>query len=81
MNKNIIMQLLNQKIEYSKEEQDLIDLIEEARIEMQVAREMFESVSDPKLVELAIHVEDAAKARYDYLISLAKQTELRRKIE
>lgn len=81
MNKNVIMQFLEQKLEYSKDDVELMEAIEDARMEMYVARQMFEDVSDHKLIEVAIHTEDVAKARYDYLISIAKQRELRRKIE
>ncbi|MGL5379153.1 DUF2508 family protein [Clostridium sp.] len=81
MNRNIIMEMLSQRIEYNEEDQELIDSIEEARMEIQVARAMFDNVSDPKLVELAIHAEDVAKMRYDYLISMAKKKELKRKID
>ena len=45
---------------------------------MEVARALFNSVSDPKLIELAIHEEDVARARFDYLISIAKSKGLRR---
>ncbi|AYE34225.1 YaaL family protein [Clostridium septicum] len=81
MNKGIIMDLLMQKVDYSKEDQEIIDNIENARMEMEVAREMFNAVSDPKLIELAIHAEDVAKMRYDYLISIAKKREIRRNID
>ncbi|MBX7419904.1 YaaL family protein [Clostridium chauvoei] len=81
MNKGIIADLLMQRVDYSKEDQEIIDNIEDARMEMEVARAMFDFVSDPKLIEVAIHAEDVAKMRYDYLISLAKKREIRIKID
>lgn len=66
------------KNEYSEEDIVLLTNIEETIKEMEVARALFNSVSDPKLIELAIHAEDAAKTRYDYLISMAKSRDLRR---
>ena len=45
---------------------------------MEVARVLFNSVSDPKLIEVAIHEEDVARTRFDYLICMAKRRGLRR---
>ncbi len=83
MNINGILDLLmknteKNKYEYSKEDIALLNNIAETIKEMEVARALFNSVSDPKLIELAIHAEDAAKTRYDYLISMAKSRELRK---
>lgn len=82
MNKNIILDLLlkstlKSKKEYSEEDIALLNNIKETISEMEVARALFDYVSDPKLVELAIYAEDAARTRYDYLISVAKRRELR----
>lgn len=82
MNKNIILDLIlrnteKSKKEYSEEDIDLLNNIKETILEMEVARALFDYVSDPKLVELAIYAEDTAKTRYDYLISVAKRRELR----
>ncbi|MBS4803486.1 MAG: DUF2508 family protein [Clostridium sp.] len=82
MNKNIILDLLlrnteKSKKEYSEEDIVLLNNIKETISEMEVARALFDYVSDPKLVELAIYSEDMARTRYDYLISVAKRRELR----
>lgn len=82
MNKNIILDLIlrnteKSKKEYSEEDIDLLNNIKETILEMEVARALFDYVSDPKLVELAIYAEDTARTRYDYLISVAKRRELR----
>lgn len=83
MNKIEILDLLfknveKKKIEYSDEDIAILNDIEETIKEMEVARTLFNSVSDPKLIELAIHEEDVARTRYDYLISIAKSRDLRR---
>lgn len=66
------------KREYSDEDRAILKDIEETIKEMEVARALFNSVSDHKLIELAIHEEDVARTRYDYLISMAKSRDLRR---
>lgn len=83
MNKIAILDLLfknvdQKKIEYSDEDIAILNDIEETIKEMEVARALFNSVSDPKLIELAIHEEDVARTRYDYLISMAKSRDLRK---
>ncbi len=83
MNKNTILDLLFKNIEknnneYSDEDIAILKDVQESIKEMEVARALFNSVSDPKLIELAIHEEDAARARFDYLISIAKSKGLRR---
>ena len=83
MNKNFILDLLfedtdKSKREYSEDDIALLNNIKDTVKEMEVARALFNAVSDPKLIELAIHAEDAAKTRYDYLISIAKSKDLRK---
>ncbi|MBE6053121.1 MAG: DUF2508 family protein [Clostridium sartagoforme] len=83
MNKFAILDLLfkneeKKRIEYSEEDIAILKDIEETIKEMEVARALFNSVSDPKLIELAIHEEDVARTRYDYLINMAKKRCLKR---
>ncbi|MBU3137814.1 YaaL family protein [Clostridium gasigenes] len=80
MNKNLIVEFLMGKIDYSKEDQQIIDGIEDAKLEMEVASCMFESVNDPRLIEVAIYSQEAAKKRYEYLLSLAKERQITRAI-
>lgn len=81
MNKGIISEVVMAKIDYkSKEDNELIQCIEETKVEMDVARAMFDFVSDPKLIEVAIFSEEVAKRRYDYLITIAKQRGINKKI-
>lgn len=76
MNKGFIADFLVNKIDYSKENQDIIDSIEEAKAEMEVARCMFDNVNDLKLIEVAIYSQAAAKTRYEYLLGLAKKRQI-----
>ena len=48
---------------------------------MEAAESMFNSVDDPKLIEAAIYREEAAKKKFDYLLSVAKEQYSREKIE
>lgn len=82
MDKKVILELLTQNVEknkakYSQEDLDLLDAIKETIMELEVASSMFNTVSDPQLIDMAIYAEDLAKARYDYLINIAKKRELR----
>lgn len=83
MNKNVILEFLfksedKKKKEYTEEEIAILKDIQETIQEMEVARVLFNSVSDPKLIELAIHEEDVARTRFDYLLGIAKKRGLRR---
>lgn len=83
MSNNIVIKFLMQEVEsgkgkYTEEDLLLFEAINESIMEMQVAQSLFNSVSDPKLIDLAIHTEDVAKSRYNYLISLAKKRNLRK---
>lgn len=74
MNKKVIIDYLAKNAKYTEEQKELIKAIEEAREEMERARLYFESVSEPKLVDHAIHLEDAAKTKFVYLLSQAKNS-------
>lgn len=53
-------------------EVELIRAIDEARADIESARAFFNLVSEPKLVDYAIYLENAARARYTYLLDEAK---------
>lgn len=57
--------------------QQIIEQIREAKSEMEAARNLFNSVNDSKLIEIAIYSEDIAKKKFDYLLSIAKKRGLR----
>ena len=56
---------------YDKEELDII--IENTKLEIETARNLFNIVYDENLIEMAIYLEEAAKKRLEYLIALAKE--------
>ena len=83
MNKSAILEFLfksedKRKVEYTEEDKAILKDIEETIKEMEVARILFNSVSDPKLIELAIHEEDVARTRFDYLLGLARSRGLKK---
>lgn len=73
MNKKNIINYLSQNIKYTKEQQEIIKAIDEARMELERARQYFEMVTESKLIDYAIYMEEAAKSRYSYLISEARK--------
>jgi hypothetical protein len=62
---------------YSKDQIALINAIEEARMQIESARSIFNVVSDHKLIDYAIYMEEAATARYIYLLREAKRMNLK----
>jgi hypothetical protein len=73
MERDVILNLLGNNAELTSEQKNIIDAIEEANMEMNKAREIFELVSEPKLVDYAIYMEEAAKARLAYLLDQARK--------
>jgi hypothetical protein len=73
MDKTKVIRYLMSRLDYTNEQRHLIEAIEEARQELQRAREYFENVSEPKLVDYAIFMEEAAKVRYVFLLEEAKR--------
>ena len=51
---------------------EFLQLIQEARDEWYQAQNYFENVSEPDLVDYAIYKAEAAKKRYMYLLKLAR---------
>lgn len=54
-------------------ESQLEEKIEEAKEEWQEAREYFDLVSDPELVDYAIYLLGAAERKYQYLLKMKQQ--------
>ncbi|MBU5593352.1 YaaL family protein [Clostridium sp. MSJ-4] len=63
---------LKKSEEYTKEQLDIIQSLEETISELEAVRKMFDDVSDPKLIEVAIYSEQALKAKYEYLLFQAR---------
>lgn len=72
MNKKEIIDRLS-RINCTNEQKNILDAIEEAKEEMKRAREYFELANESKLIDYAIYMEEAAKAKYMFLLSEAKQ--------
>ncbi|MBI6875732.1 YaaL family protein [Clostridium aciditolerans] len=77
MDKSIIAKLITRESRYTAEQKKLLNSIEKAREDLKVAREYFNAVNDPRLVDYAIYREEAAKARYMFLLNEAKKNELK----
>jgi len=73
MDKKNIVEYLKDKTNNSNTHVKLIEDMEIAKIEINVARSMFNNVNDDKLIELAIYSENVARKRYDYLLSIARE--------
>lgn len=74
MNRFAIVEYLSSKIKYTEEQKELIKAIEDARQELERARQYFEMVNEPQLVDYAIYTEEAAKSRFTYLLDQAKES-------
>lgn len=65
----------------------ILNEIQESIMEMEAAEAMFNNVNDSKLIEAAIYRQEAAKKRFDYLLSIAKdevskkESETRKEVE
>lgn len=57
----------------NKIDEELLQDIKTAISEIEVAQAIFNSVSDPRLIEAAIYREEAAKRKFEYLLSIAKE--------
>lgn len=70
INKNWVSEE-NKKATLDKEK--ILQLIEIAKLEMNIARENFNYLDEPKLIEMSIYQEQAAKSKFEYLISEARK--------
>lgn len=79
MNKNILARYIIKKSKSQKSQKQLrlLEDIEESRKKLENFREYFNSVKDPNLVDYAIYMEEAAKAKYVYLLNKARKSGLR----
>lgn len=73
MDKKKIFEYILDKADELDINQQLIEEIEIAKMEIDVARSMFNNVNDSALIEVAIYSEDVARKRYDYLLSIARK--------
>ncbi len=82
MNRKAILNFILSKYEKDEKiDKELLVNIQETIKEIEMARAIFNSVSDPNLVEAAIYREEAARKRFDYLFAKAKEDYLGEKME
>ena len=72
----IIEMILNNK-RYTKDEKEIIAGIQEAMLELEVAKNSFDNVSDKNLIDVCIHKEDEAKSKYVFYLSQAKKKNIK----
>lgn len=77
MNKKNIVEYLLYKTDNPEVYAKLLEDMEIAKMEINVARSMFNNVNDDKLIEVAIYSENVARKRYDYLLSIARKRGIR----
>lgn len=77
MDKNKILRYLLEDDTYKEEEREILKQIRDAIEELENARNAFNNVSDNKLIDICIHREDEATARYSYFLELAKQQNIK----
>jgi len=73
MNKKNIVEHLMDRTDSPNVYVKLIEDMEIAKMEINIARSMFNNVNDDKLIEVAIYSENVARRRYDYLLSIARE--------
>lgn len=79
--KNVLSLIL---VKYNNDDrisEKILEEIHESIREMEAAESMFNNVNDSKLIEAAIYREEAAKKKFDYLLSIAKEQYFSQKIE
>lgn len=73
MNKKSIVKHLMDKTDITNIYEKLMRDMEIAKMEINVARSMFNNVNDDDLIEVAIYSENVARKRYDYLLAIARE--------
>lgn len=73
MNKINILEYILKSLRKDIYEDELINEIEYALIEIETARNIFDNVDDSNLIEVAIYSEDAAIKRFEHLLKKAKE--------
>lgn len=73
MNKLNVLEYILKSLRKDIYEDELINEIEYALIEIETARNMFDNVDDSNLIDVAIYSEDAAVKRFEHLLKKAKE--------
>ncbi|MDP4089227.1 MAG: YaaL family protein [Bacillota bacterium] len=77
MDKDKVLEYVISGMDGAKQEEQILMAIEDAVEQIRLARDFFDYVSEPKLIDYAIYLEEAAKARYEFLISEAKRLNIK----
>lgn len=77
MDRKTIASYLIKKSKYTEEQKRLLSSVNKAVDDLNIARQYFNAVNDPRLVDYAIYMEEAAKAKYMYLLNEAKKAGLK----
>jgi len=73
MNKNRILSILFENVKYTNEQREILDELERAKLEWEIASEYFKQVNEPELIDYAIYKEETAKAKFMHYLSKAKE--------
>lgn len=73
MNINNVLKYTLKLSESESDNKKIIQEIIKIKSDLEVARNIFNNVNDPDLIEAAIFLESAAKKRYNYYLIMAKQ--------
>lgn len=66
-----------EKIDVDEHKEKLMEAINATLLEIECTRNLFDSVSEPELIENAIYSEEALMAKYEYLLKQVKKLELK----
>lgn len=72
--RNLLDQLLDNKLPEPKPLPDLPDVVEQARQEWLAAQSYYNTVTDKDLVDHAVYLMQAAEKKYMYLLKQARQS-------
>ena len=76
MNKKNIVENAVKSMKLSIEDKEIITAIELAKREWENAENYFQFVKEPKMVDYAIYLQNAASVRYMYLLRMAKDNKI-----
>ena len=74
---NLLVGSKAEKIKMNECKEKLMEAINATLKEIECTRKLFDSVSEPELIENAIYSEEALMAKYAYLLKQAKKMELK----
>lgn len=77
MNRKFIFKNVLNNINSLEENNSIMEAIEEARVEIENAESYFQCTNDPQLIDYAIYWQEAAKCRYMYLLTKAREKGLK----